>query len=171
MHKKTITFIFLICFALTTYCFNPFAPKVEDSLNLEQLITDQETPEDVLINFKYAYTFKDSSLYANLLDSSFVFVYFDPNYGSSGRFDFWERDEDLLTTGRLFRNFDVIDLIWHSTIYSIEENNFAELSKSFHLTLVNNQESISITGNATFTFRKSEKDLKWRIERWKDDSM
>jgi len=151
-------------------CFNPFAPKVEESLNLDQLLTEQKTPEEVLVNFKYAYTFKDSSLYADVLDSTFVFIYFDPNYGSSGWFVSWERDEDLLATGRLFRNFNVIDLVWNSTIYSIEEEEFAELSKSFNLNLINNEESISISGNAIFSFTKSKKDSKWRIMRWKDES-
>ena len=99
-----------------------------------------------------------------------MFLYFDPNYGSSGRFVSWGRDVDLITTGRLFKNFNVIDLIWHSTIYSFEEETFAELSKSFHLSLVNNKETISITGNAIFSFKKNQKDSKWRIIRWKDES-
>ena len=170
MYNITIKLFFIINLIFLSNCFNPFAPKLEKSLKFEQLITNQETPEEVLINFKYAYTFKDSTLYSNLLDSSFVFLYFDPNYGSSGRFVSWGRDVDLITTGRLFKNFNVIDLIWHSTIYSFEEETFAELSKSFHLSLVNNKETISITGNAIFSFKKNQKDSKWRIIRWKDES-
>ena len=175
MFKIILKLVFLINFLVLSNCLNPFAPRIEKSLQFEQLITEQKTPEEVLINFKYAYTFKDSSLYSNLLDSSFVFLYFDPNYGSSGRFVSWERDEDLTTTGRLFRNFNVIDLVWHSTIYSFpdtlqEETTFAELSKSFHLTLVNNEESIGINGNAIFSFVKNTTDCKWRIVRWKDES-
>lgn len=162
-------FITFISFSYLS-CLNPFAPKLQESLDLSQLITEQKSPDEVLTNFKYAYTFKDSSLYADLLDSSFVFLYFDPNYGSSGRFVSWGRDVDLLTTGRLFRNFTVIDLIWHSTIYSFEEENFSEMSKSFQLSLVNDQESINISGNAIFSFVKNEKDEKWRIVRWKDES-
>ncbi|MBD3288750.1 hypothetical protein GF337_08115 [candidate division KSB1 bacterium] len=162
-------FIIFISFSYLS-CLNPFAPKLQESLDLSQLITEQKSPDEVLTNFKYAYTFKDSSLYADLLDSSFVFLYFDPNYGSSGRFVSWGRDVDLLTTGRLFRNFTVIDLIWHSTIYSFEEENFSEMSKSFQLSLVNDQESINISGNAIFSFVKNEKDEKWRIVRWKDES-
>ena len=166
-----ILIVFILLFILPALnCLNPFAPKLQESLDLSQLITDQQTPEEALTNFKYAYTFKDSSLYAELLDSSFVFLYFDPNYGSSGRFVSWGRDVDLLTTGRLFRNFTVIDLIWNSTIYSFEENNFSEMSKSFQLSLVNDQETINISGNAIFSFIRSDKDQKWRIVRWKDES-
>ena len=170
MITRILKLILIITLMLLADCLNPFAPKLVDSLKLDLLITEQETPEEVLQNFKYAYTFKDSSLYSNLLDSSFVFLYFDPNYGSSGRFVSWGRDVDLLTTGRLFRNFSIIDLIWHSTIYSFEEEDFAELSKSFHLNLTTKDETISITGNAIFSFRKSQKDAKWRIVRWKDES-
>lgn len=139
-------------------------------MNLNQLITDQKTPEDVLTNFKYAYTFKDSALYSEVLDSSFVFVYFDPDYGSSGRFVSWGRDSDLLTTGRLFKSFQVIDLMWHSTIYTFGDSTTFEISKSFRLNLVNEDETILITGNAIFSFQKNPKDEKWRITRWKDES-
>lgn len=151
-------------------CFNPFAPKLEDAGNQNLIITEQKTPEEVLQNFKYAYVFKDSVLYSDLLDSSFVFIYFDPNEGSSGRFVSWGRDIDLRTTGRFFRNFDVIDLIWNSTIYSIDEGNRAESSESFNLSLVKESETVNITGNAIFVFRKSEYDDKWRIVQWKDES-
>lgn len=170
MDIQKLTFILCLVFLSIISCFNPFAPRLEKSLEFEQLITEQKTPEDVLTNFAYAYTFKDSSLYSELLDSSFVFLYFDPNYGTSGRFANWNRDVDLLTTGRLFRNYDVIDLVWNSTIYSFEEENFSELSKSFQLNLVNDEETINITGNAIFSFRKNLKDEKWRIIRWKDES-
>ncbi len=169
MLKRGHIFI-LLQLLLWMSCFNPFAPKLEESLKLDQLITEQKTPDEVLTNFKYAYTFKDSTLYSDLIDSSFVFVYFDPNYGTSGRFVSWGRDSDILTTSRLFKNFAIIDLIWNSTIYSIMDDQFAELSKSFNLSLVSKEETIHITGNAIFSFKKNQKDLKWRIIRWKDES-
>ena len=151
-------------------CMNPFAPKSIDSLELNRLITNQQSPDEVLTNFKYAYTFKDSTLYSNLIVSSFVFVYFDPNLGTSGRFVSWGRDDELRTTGRLFRNFSVIDLTWNSTIYSIEQETIAESSKSFRLSLSNADETITISGNAIFSFKLDEKENVWRITRWKDES-
>ena len=129
--KLKITFLVILGGLTLLYnmCLNPFAPKLHEGEESELIITDQKTPEEVLQNFQYAYTFKDSLLYSDLLDSSFVFVFFDPNQGTSGMFVSWGRDVDLQTTGRLFRNFDVIDLNWHSTIYSFEEENTAELSR------------------------------------------
>ncbi|MDZ7264067.1 MAG: hypothetical protein ONB16_05740 [candidate division KSB1 bacterium] len=149
---------------------NPFAPRLKESDQNQLIITPQSTPEELLQNFKYAYVFKDSMLYADLLDSSFVFIYFDPNQESSGRFVSWGRDVDLRTTGRLFRNFDVIDLIWNSTIYSFDEDDRAEYSKSFELSLTKDNETISISGNAIFIFQKGPYDNKWRILQWKDES-
>jgi len=151
-------------------CLNPFAPKLERADNNKLIITGQTTPEEVLQNFRYAYVFKDSILYADLLDSSFVFTYFDPNQEASGRFVSWGRDVDLRTTGRLLRNFDIIDLIWNSTIYSFDEEDQAEYSKSFNLSLTRNNETIHITGNAIFIFKKNPYDNKWRITQWVDES-
>ncbi|NOZ62681.1 MAG: hypothetical protein GXO74_13500 [Calditrichaeota bacterium] len=155
---------------LMGFCVNPFAPKLEKSDQQGLIITEQKTPDEVLQNFKYAYVFKDSVLYADLLDSSFVFIFFDPEEQSSGSFMSWGRDVDLTTTGRLFRNFDVIDLIWNSTVYSILEEDRAEMSKSFHLTLSKDNESISVSGDAIFLFAKNQFDGKWRILQWKDES-
>ena len=163
-----IIFVFLNSFLFT--CLNPFAPKLENADNKNLIITEQKTPDEVLQNFKYAYVFKDSVLYSDLLDSSFVFIYFDPNLESSGRFVSWGRDVDLKTTGSVFRNFDVIDLIWNTTIYSFEKEDRAENSKSFNLSLIKNNETINISGNAIFVFKKCDYDNKWRIIQWKDES-
>ena len=63
------------------------------------IVTNQESPEEVPQNFKTAYTFQDSLLYSGLLDTAFIFVYYDVDDLSSGRFVSWGREEDL--TGKL----------------------------------------------------------------------
>jgi hypothetical protein len=151
-------------------CLNPFAPKLDRSTGTSLVLTDQASPEEVLVNFLYAYTFKDSLVYADLLDSAFVFVYFDPNLGSSGRFVSWSRDIDLKTTGRLFRNFDTITLTWNTTVYEIMKAEEAELSKTLQLNLFGDAGEFSLSGNAIFNFKKCDFDGKWRITRWKDES-
>jgi hypothetical protein len=151
-------------------CLNPFAPKLDPMTGQSLVLTEQKTPEEVLSNFVYAYTFKDSLVYADLLDSSFVFVYFDPNLGSSGRFVSWGRDVDLKTTGRLFRNFETITLTWNSTVYEVIGDEGAELSKTLQLNLFGEAGEFSLTGNAIFNFNKCGYDGKWRITRWKDES-
>jgi hypothetical protein len=151
-------------------CYNPFAPALDNTLSTKLVLTEQTTPDEVLQNFVYAYTFKDSLVYADLLDSSFVFVYFDPDLGSSGRFVSWGRDVDLKTTGRLFRNFETITLIWNSTVYEIKEESQAELSKTLQLNLFGSAGDFSLTGDAVFNFKKDAYDSKWRITRWKDET-
>ncbi|MBN1542451.1 hypothetical protein JW992_09920 [candidate division KSB1 bacterium] len=151
-------------------CVNPFAPALERSAQNAFVLTEQQTPEAVLENFTYAYNLKDSLVYAELLDSSFVFVYFDPNLETSGRFVSWNRDTDLKTTGRLFRTFQTITLTWNHTIYSLRDESTAELSKTLNLNLFGDDGDFNLTGSAIFNFIKSPYDQKWRISRWKDES-
>ncbi|HDI52113.1 MAG TPA: hypothetical protein ENF45_05730 [Bacteroidetes bacterium] len=166
------TFITVLMFTLVAFvgCLNPFAPSLEQKLDLNQLIiTEQKTPEEVLQNFRYAYVMRDSFLYSNLLDSAFVFVYFDPYAGTAGQFISWGRATDLMTTGRLFHQFTTIDLVWESTIRE-PTGEGTKILKGFKLTLNDNEEEIRISGDALFTFRKSPLDGKWRILKWEDRS-
>ncbi len=152
-------------------CLNPFAPELlNEHSNSDLIITEQKTPQEVLQNFRYAYIFKDSLLYSELLDSSFVFVYFDPDIGTSGQFVSWGRDLDLKTTGRMFRSFDVIDLVWNSTIYESVQETTGQITKSFNLTILTQDDDIQVAGAAVFSFRKSIGVNKWRIVKWKDES-
>jgi hypothetical protein len=168
---KLLFLLLVFCnFVIFFSCFNPFAPKIDHSGEQGLYITEQRNPEEVLQNFIYAYTFKDSLVYANLLDSSFVFVYFDPNLGSSGRFVSWGRDIDLKTTGKLFKNFETITLIWNTTIYKIENTTEAEYSKTLQLNLFDASGDFNLSGNAIFNFKLCNYDQKWRIIRWKDES-
>ncbi len=153
-------------------CVNPFAPALDKSSRNSDIITQQKTPEEVLQNFKYAYTFRDSLLYADVLDSSFVFEYFDPEQGSSGEFVSWTREVDLRTTGRLLHAFDVIDLVWadSSVSYSLIENDQALLYRDFNLKLSNFDFRFSIIGFAVLSMRRHPGDGKWRITHWVDES-
>lgn len=151
-------------------CINPFAPKLDDGSLTSELITEQRNPDEVLTNFRYAYTFKDSLLYSNVLDSAFVFQYFDPEQGPSGLFISWTRETDLKTTGRLLRSFDVINLEWLNTIYTITEGEDETQARSFRLDLASSDFSFSVSGFAIFTFHRNPRDGKWRLLRWVDQS-
>lgn len=166
--------IMLLVLCALMSCFNPFAPKLDSSNGPPLVITPQRSPDEVLQNFVYAYTFKDSLVYAELLDSSFVFVYFDPNIGSSGRFVSWGRDIDLKTTGRLLKTFETITLTWNSTIYQdttrVDTTIVSiQLSKTLQLNLFGKNEEYTLSGSAIFDFKRCD-DNKWRITRWKDES-
>jgi len=155
-------------------CLNPFAPALDNGGLAGDLLTDQSTPEKALTNFKYAYIFKDSLLYADLLDSGFVFQYFDPEQGASGLFVSWTRETDLRTTGRLLRTFDAINLEWLNTIFSsrdvVDSDTLETISKSFQLDLAAADFRFSVSGFAVFKFRRKKSDQKWRLVSWVDKS-
>ncbi|MBL7074052.1 hypothetical protein ISS37_02275 [candidate division KSB1 bacterium] len=144
-----------------TGCYNPFAPKLGKSGS--SLITSQETVPDLLDNFKYAYTFKDSVIYSNLLDSSFVFVYYDYD---QNRYLSWDRDVELRTTGRLLRYFEHNQLVWHEPI---PEMTPSTQDSSFLVSFNLEMDDHHIFGDAFFTIVRNA-DQKLRIAKWKDFS-
>ncbi|MFC1728693.1 hypothetical protein ACFL6I_00015 [candidate division KSB1 bacterium] len=165
--KKRVSaaaFISVCGIVLTVSCLNPFAPKIgEISSNINLILTEQKTPDDVLANFLYAYTLKDSLIYRDLLDEDFVFVYRDHE---NDRFVSWGKEADIRTTIGLFNTFNVINLVWNSTNYIsyTADSSEVEMSKQFVLTLGTD---IRLTGDALFLFRKLESGI-WRIIRWVD---
>ncbi|MDZ7796820.1 MAG: hypothetical protein U5N56_07165 [Candidatus Marinimicrobia bacterium] len=164
-------------------CKNIFSPALGELDGGESIYRmEMASPEDVLHNFRYAYIYRDSLMYAMLLDSEFVFVYYQPSTESgTGHYDSWMRNTELRTTGRMFSAFSYIDLIWQTTLDSVfydmdgeeiiqEEDtlfdsaNIADISKSYQLTL---GDYYTLVGDAAFRFRKNA-DGKWRILRWED---
>ncbi len=150
-------------------CWNPFAPTkgaLDGEVSL--ILTDQRSPDDVLQNFRYAYIYRDSVAYSKLLDTSFIFLYYDPELGGTGGQDFWGRDTELRTTGRLFRTYDQFTLVWNATIAKdTSETGVISLTKTFDLTIGGND---NISGNAVFDFIEDPEGI-WRITRWKDESI
>jgi hypothetical protein len=166
--------IIFVCFItiefILVYACNPFAPlEISDndaSVSNEYLY--QKNPPDVLTKFRNAYTFKDSVMYIDILDSSFIFI--SKNYNTSPPSTIkWGRDVDIKTTIGLFRSFNIIELIWGDTLYyDIQETN-AEINISFQLTIDGGREYPTITGEALFNFIKKS-NQRWFITRWEDRS-
>jgi len=175
---KKIPFTILLLLFLTSACGNPFAPLLTDkNLSKNLLLTEQHTPEDVLINFAYAYNFKDSLVYSDLLDSSFLFI--SKNFATDPVTNLtWGRDVDLKTTNGLFRHFQTINLVWDGTIFPHflnQEHTLKEITKTFKLTLDGGVEVPTVTGEALFIFKKKQINPPdtsgiWKIIRWEDRS-
>ena len=147
---------------------NPFAPPYisDDQQSTIQELYNQDNPSNVLTKFQYAYTFKDSLMYIDILDSSFVFV--SANYHTSTPTEIrWGRDIDIKTTIGLFRHFNVIELIWGDTLRHYIEDSSGEIKISFQLTFDGGREFPTITGEALFYFTKKNND-QWYITRWED---
>ena len=144
-------------------CVNPFAPELGESE--ASGIPDASSIGGMLELFEYAYNTKDSLIYSQLLDSSFVFQYYDVN---NSRYDQWYRSTDLKATGGLFRNFEVVDLNWYNLPPEdwnfSHEDSLKQIFVNFNLTLDNTV----LYGFARFDcFKKPGSTFK--ITAWKDD--
>lgn len=175
-HSHTRLMVLLATWALLlSTCWNPFAPIEGELGGIERLtLTEQRSPEDVLQNFRYAYIYRDSLVYSDLLDTGFVFLYYDPEAGGTGAYNYWGRDTELRTTGRMFRSFDNFTLVWNATIFQdpgvISDSIFeASITKTFDLAVMKQGSTTNLTGNAVFSFVKDSSGV-WRISRWQDES-
>ena len=150
-------------------CKNPFAPSFDDSgSSSSSVISDQKTIDGVFQNFQYAYAIKDTSIYGNLLNGDFTFIYRDYDQG----FDVsWGRDEDMKTTYGLFENAQQLDLIWNNIVLSVQDSLSANIVRGFNLTITfNPTDVIRLDGRVNLLLTRSTADSKWQIIKWTDES-
>ncbi len=156
-------------------CVNPFAPgKATDDVAKSALLTQQKTPYGVLVNFQYAYTFKDSLVYSELLDSSFTFISTNFNVTPPEPIN-WGRDKELKIVGRMFRAFETLDITWNIADTSAINPPNDSLSRierklTFDLTLEGGPIIPPLHGEVLFEFvrRGVPPNHKWFISRWRD---
>ena len=164
MNNRVTFFYFLF---LILGC-NPFAPELIESDPQSTIITGQRTPDEVLTNFRYAYTFKDSLIYSDILDSSFLFI--SKNYVSTPPTDInWGRDVDIKATVGLFRHFDVLELNWGGKLSEGfgADSMLYEIKITFQLGLIGTDNIPTIKGEALFNFERNPSGM-WKITRWED---
>ena len=164
MNRNLISVVFLI---LLFGC-NPFAPELIDSGPQSAIITGQKTPDEVLTNFRYAYVFKDSLIYSDVLDSSFLFI--SKNYSSAPPTDInWGRDVDIKATAGLFRHFNVLELNWGGKLAEgyVGDSTHYEIKITFQLTLDGGREIPTVKVEALFNFKQNSSAM-WKISRWED---
>jgi len=168
----------ILLFALITgfSCKNPFAPLLtEEGSTYSRLITQQKTPGEVLTNFRYAYTFKDSLVYSEVLDSTFIFKSVDYNDYPPKPID-WGRDTELQTTGAMFRWFRTLDVVWNSVsapdtvdfpITADDSHGYIiEHLITFTLTLDGGRRILPLNGEVLFQFIQREE--RYYISFWQD---
>lgn len=148
-------------------CLNPFAPSLDEEPNNEGfLISDQKNIEGVFQNFKYAYAFKDTTIYGALLNEDFIFSYhdYDANFDQS-----WGRSEEMRTTYGLFQNTQNLDLIWNSIdLLTIDSTS---VRRSFNLTITFGPSDVFfVSGKVYLTLVKNPATQQWKISRWLDES-
>ncbi len=159
-----IYFAFLLLFSA---CENIFAPKIDNTTSAP-IISDQSTVDGVFQNFKYSYTFKDTSVYSNLLTNDFIFTYRDYVLG----YDIsWDKQTEVRTTNGLFQNTQKLEIIWNNIILQTGDSLHQNIKRSFNLTITFNPSNVvRLYGFTDMNLVKSTTDSKWRIFKWKDES-
>ncbi len=150
-------------------CKNPFAPDVNyDGFSTGTGLSDLKTPEGVFTNMRYAYSFKDTLIYGELLSSDFLFTYRDYENG----FDVsWSRQEEMKTAHGLFTNTDRLDLVWNNIVLSTIDSTTANIIRGFNLTITfNPSDVIRIDGRVNMGLKKNHETGKWQISSWIDES-
>ncbi|MCX7875457.1 MAG: hypothetical protein N2321_04725 [Melioribacteraceae bacterium] len=145
---------------------NPFAPSIDENLNTQSgIISDQTTVQGVFKNFQYAYTFKDTLIYSNLLNNKFLFSYRDYEKGVDVS---WGKEEEMRVTNGLFQNSQRLDLIWNNIISMNSDS--TQIIRSFNLSIAfNPTDIIFIDGKVNLKLNKTENG-KWQIINWIDES-
>ncbi|MEN6294993.1 MAG: hypothetical protein ABFD61_02545 [Chloroherpetonaceae bacterium] len=166
---SSIKYIYLALVILfLSACENPFAPKYLDSPINNGLLNSQTTIEGVFDNFRYAYVFRDTLVYGNLLDPDFTFIF--RNY-DKGIDESWGRDQEILTTYRMFQATQSMDLIWNDILINVGDTLIRDVSRSFALTIVfNPSDIVRINGIANFRLKWDVEKSRWRILAWRDES-
>lgn len=165
LQKIKYFFVILIFFI---GCKNPFSPGFDENPGSVPTLSDLTTIEGVFKNFQYAYTFKDTIIYGQLINPQFIFTYrdYDESVDKS-----WGRDTEMRTTYGLFQNSQKLDLIWNNIILSSIDSSSASIVRSFNLTIVFNPTDVQrITGRVNMFLEKNENSKKWSITRWLDES-
>lgn len=161
--------IALSCAVCLASC-NPFAPALEEGDPFATLLGDPTTIDGFFTNFKTAYELRDMSLYEPLLDSSFIFTYYDFDVQVEKQ---WGFAQDVESTRGLFQNASLIRLQWNQIISQsfFDNDNQARVVRSFALTI--NLETGDVfrgDGNVNFVLSRDTTGLPWQLIRWRDES-
>lgn len=165
--KLVLAVMILASFAVSC---NPFAPGLDTNLSTNSILGDPTTIDGIFQNIKYAYSFRDTSIYGQLINADFTFLYRDYDRGVDVS---WGRDEEMGTTSRLFQNVERLDLVWNNivTLSSDSAGTSATITRNFNLTVTfNPSDIVRVDGYANFSFERTQPQNPWRISRWRDES-
>jgi len=161
--KILLSLLFVLSFC---GCVNPFAPKLDTSIGAEgSLISDLSNIEGVFQNLQYSYTFKDTTIYGELLNKDFAFTYRDYDREVDIA---WGREDEMRVTNGLFNNSERLDLVWNN-IVAINGDS-SNVVRSFNLTVTfNPTDVLFVDGKVNLQLEKTGNN-KWQIITWNDES-
>ncbi len=156
----------LLCIGTLCGCVNPFAPARDDTP--AESACDPKTIDGIFLCFQTSYTVRDTTLYGDLLDQRFVFVYRDYDVGIDVT---WGRDTEMRSTYGLFQNAQKLDLIWNNIVSTSVDTTQVNVVRGFNLTVTFNPSDIErVDGYANLTLTRSRSTDPWKIIRWRDES-
>lgn len=165
MTRSTLTLLVLLT-AVTASC-NPFAPKLDETGG-QAHFGDPHTVEGYFQAFRYAYQFKDTTLYGTLLAPNFTFSYRNYDRGVDVE---WGRDEEVRTTGSLFQSAQSLDLLWGNVLDSSGSATVFDITRSFSLDITFNPGDIThVDGRAIFHLERRTQSDPWKAVSWRDES-
>ncbi len=165
--RYTVALILLV--TLSAAC-NPFAPALEEGDPFGDFLGDPTTIEGFFTNFRNAYELRDISIYEPLLDSAFVFIYYDFDAQIERE---WGFGQDLESTRRLFASSSLIRLQWNQIISrdAFERGLSERVVRSFNLTIsLETGETFRGDGNVNFQLARPDTTASWKLTRWRDES-
>ncbi len=166
MRTRWLPFILML---VLVGCENPFAPKLAtQQVAPKGFLADQKTIDGLFQNFVYAYTFKDTSVYSQLIAPNFTFTYRDYDRGVDVA---WGRDVEMRSTDMMFQLVSRLVLNWNN-IYSLSEDSLhATVTRGFTLTVAFNPADIEeVDGKAYFELSRASSSAPWQISLWRDES-
>jgi len=161
--------LFIVSALVFLSCKNPFAPKLAtEESSSTGFLADQKTIDGLFQNFVYSYTFKDTSVYSQLIGPSFTFVYRDYDNAEDVA---WGRDVEMRSASMMFQLVNSLVLIWNNT-YSVDSTDVhAVITRGFDLTVAFNPADIEdVSGNAYFVLDRASTSDPWTITLWRDES-
>jgi hypothetical protein len=163
---KKILVIVISIFIINS-CVNPFAPKLDYDIGSESsLISDQSNIEGVFQNLQYAYAFRDTTIYGELLSKDFIFSYRDYVREVDVA---WGREDEMRGTYGIFNNSERLDLIWNNIVFI--ESDSTNVVRSFNLTVTfNPTDVLFVDGKVNLHLEKLSDQNKWQIVTWIDES-
>ena len=160
---------FLLLILLLAGCTNPFAPALEPQLHPNTTaLGDQRTVLGVFQNIQYAYTYRDTLIYGNLLHPDFQFRYYNADRATDVTFN---RDEEVRITYNLFKGADQIDLQWNDIIAQDGDSLLMDVTRAYNLKIgLQANDLFRIDGRATLRLVRNSPNDVWLIRSWRDDS-
>ncbi len=170
MTTSHVPLTLLLSMTLVVAACNPFAPALEEGDPFGDLLGDPTTIEGFFTNFRNAYELRDASLYEPLLDSAFVFQYYDFDTQIERQ---WNFGQELESTRRLFQNANLIRLNWNQIISQdvLDAGLQSRVIRSFNLTIsLEGSDVFRTDGNVNFLLARPDTAAAWQLRQWRDES-